>query len=167
MAVTEPVPEKPLPPGPLLRLIQDQRVAFLIVGGFNTLNGLFIFIVCHQILGDGFARYMTSLAISHVIAVLCAFVLHRRFVFKVQGHVLLDLARFELVNLAALGVNAVLLPLFVEVGGQQVVVAQIMAGALAVLGTYFGHRLFSFRRPGPAADNPAPGSPTPADGVAS
>ena len=67
---------------------------------------------------------MASLLISHVIGVLCAFVLHRRFVFRVRGHVWLDLARFWSVNLAALGVNAVLLPLFVELAGLPVILAQ-------------------------------------------
>ncbi len=74
--------------------------------------------------------------------------LHRRFVFRVRGHVWLDLARFEVVNLAALGLNAVLLPLLVEVAGLPVILAQVVAGGLAVIGTYFGHLLFSFRRPG-------------------
>jgi putative flippase GtrA len=149
MAVTEPAPDGELTPGPLLRLISDQRVAYLIVGTFNTANAFFIFIVAHLLLGNGFWRYMTSLLISHVIGVLCAFVLHRRFVFRVRGHVWLDLARFESVNLAALGVNAVLLPLFVEVVGLPVIVAQVIAGALVVFGTYFAHLMFSFRRPHP------------------
>jgi putative flippase GtrA len=155
MAVTEPAPDGTLPAGPLLRLISDQRVAFLIVGAFNTINGFVIFVIAHRLLGNGFRDYMGSLLISHVIAVLCAFGLHRRFVFKVRGHVWLDLARFELVNLAALGVNAVLLPLFVEVAGLPVIAAQVLAGGLAVLGTYFGHLLFSFRRPLPRPINNA------------
>jgi putative flippase GtrA len=147
MAVTEPAPDGTLPPGPLFRLISDQRVAFVIVGVFNTVNAFVIFVIAHHILGSGFRGYMLSLLISHVIAVMCAFTLHRRFVFRVRGHVWLDLARFELVNLAALGVNAVLLPLFVEVGGLPVIPSQVLAGGLAVIGTYFGHLLFSFRRP--------------------
>ena len=90
---------------------------------------------------------MTSLLISHVLGVLCAFVLHRRFVFRVRGHVWLDLARFEVVNLAALGLNAVLLPLLVEVAGLPVILAQVVAGGARGVGTYFAHLLFSFRRP--------------------
>jgi putative flippase GtrA len=147
MAVTEPAPDGTLPPGPLFRLISDQRVAYLIVGTFNTGNAFLIFIVAHLILGNSFAGYMTSLLISHVLGVLCAFVLHRRFVFRVRGHVWLDLARFWSVNLVALGVNAVLLPLFVEVAGLPVIAAQVLAGALVVFGTYFAHLMFSFRRP--------------------
>jgi putative flippase GtrA len=163
MAVTEPAPDEALPPGPLLRLVSDQRVAYLIVGTFNTANAFFIFVVSHLILGDGFWRYMASLVISHVIGVLCAFVLHRRFVFRVRGHVWLDLARFELVNLAALGFNAVLLPLFVEVVGLPVIVAQVVAGGLAVIGTYFAHLLFSFRRP--ENSQPTAGQPTTSEAV--
>ncbi len=146
MSVTEPVPDEALTPGPLLRLISDQRVAYLIVGAFNTVNGFVIFVAAQHVLGTSFPGYMTSLLISHVIGVLCAFVLHRRFVFRVRGHVWLDLARFEVVNLAALGTNAVLLPLFVEVAGLPVILAQFAAGGLTVIGTYFGHRMFSFRR---------------------
>ena len=147
MAVTEPAPDESLAPGPLLRLVADRRVAYLIVGVFNTANAFLLFIVAQWILGDSFAGYMSSLLISHVLGVLCAFVLHRRFVFRVRGHVWLDLARFEVVNLAALGLNAVLLPLLVEVAGLPVILAQVVAGGLAVIGTYFGHLLFSFRRP--------------------
>jgi putative flippase GtrA len=147
MTVREPSPDDGWAPGPLLRLISDRRVAYLIVGGFNTVNGFVLFVIAHAVLGSSFAGYMAALLVSHVLAVLCAFVLHRRFVFKVRGHVLLDLARFEVVNLAALGMNAVLLPFFVEVIGLPVVVAQIVAGGLSVAGTYLGHLSFSFRRP--------------------
>lgn len=155
MAVTEPTSDpavQELPPGPLLRLVNDRRVAFVLVGGFNTVNGFVLFVLAHAVLGGGFPRYMAALLFSHVVAVLCAFVLHRRFVFKVRGHVWLDLARFEMVNLAALGVNAVLLPFFVEVAGLPVVLAQLVAGGLSVFGTYFGHLLFSFRRTHPVVE---------------
>lgn len=147
MAVTDPLPQQTVPPGPLLRLVRDQRTAFAMVGVFNTLNGLAIFVLAQAVLGTSFAGYMTSLGISHVVAVCCAFVLHRRFVFRVTGHVWLDLARFELVNLGALGTNVVLLPFFVEVAGLGVIAAQCAAGALSVVLTYFAHRYFSFRRP--------------------
>jgi putative flippase GtrA len=146
VAVTEPTPRETLPPGPLLRLVRDQRVAFLVVGGFNTANGFAMFVLFHLLLGDGFAHYMTTLVASHVVAVTVAFFLHRRFVFRVRGHLLLDAVRFEAVNLGALALNAVLLPLFVEVAGLDVLVAQLVAGVAVVLTTWFGHSLFSFRR---------------------
>lgn len=147
MAVSEPSPPASADSeaGPLLRLVRDQRVAFLIVGGINTLVGYGWFVLFHELLGS-IVGYMGTLGCAHVTAVLCAFVLHRRFVFKVHGHLLLDLGRFELVNLVALAVNAVLLPFFVEVVGLGVLVSQGLATCLTVMATYFGHRFFSFRR---------------------
>lgn len=147
MAVIEPTPREQVPPGPILGLVRDQRVAFMIVGAFNTVNGFALFVLFHMLLGDGFVRYMATLLAAHVVAVMCAFVLHRRFVFRVRGHLLLDALRFEAVNLGALGLNAALLPLFVEVVNLDVIVAQLLAGVVVVLTSYVGHSLFSFRRP--------------------
>lgn len=155
MAVTESstTPGAPLP-GLLLRLVRDQRVAFLIVGGINTAIGFGWFVLFHRIAGPS-VGYMGTLLMSHICAVLCAFVLHRRFVFKVRGHVLLDLARFELVNLGALGVNAILLPFFVEIVGLHVLVAQALATCVSIVSTFFGHMFFSFRRKSAVPSEPA------------
>lgn len=146
MVVTEPTPSAPPPPpGPLLRLIRDQRVAFILVGGVNTLIGLGWFVLFHRVAGPT-VGYMGTLVLAHVASVLCAFVLHRYLVFRVRGQLLLDLARFEVVNLAALAANAVLLPFFVEIVGLSVIVAQIVSTFVSVITTYVGHRTFSFRR---------------------
>jgi putative flippase GtrA len=78
--------------------------------------------------------------------VLCAFVLYRRFVFRVTGHVLRDLARYELVNLSILGFNFAALPLLVEVFGWPVLLSQLVVAGVTVLYSWFAHRGFSFRR---------------------
>lgn len=131
--------------GPLFRLIKDQRVAFLIVGASNTVIGTGWFVLFQLTIGQRFG-YMTSLACAHVAAVLCAFVLYRKFVFRVRGHVWLDLARFEVVNLASLGVNAVALPLFVEVVHLAPIAAQLLITCVTMFISFFGHRGFSFHR---------------------
>ena len=132
-------------PGPLLRMIRDQRVAFLIVGAMNTAIGAVWFVVFLWLLRDA-VGYLGSLACAHVAAVLCAFVLYRRFVFQVTGHVLRDLARFELVNLSVLGFNFAVLPLLVEVFGWPVLLSQLVILTMAVVYSWFAHRGFSFRR---------------------
>jgi putative flippase GtrA len=147
VTVGEPAPREPLPPGPILRIIGDQRVAFLIVGGFNTLDGFALFLLFHHLLGDGFVRYMTTLVLAQVVAMTVAFFLHRRFVFRVRGNLLVDALRFVLVNLGMFGLNAVLLPFLVEVVGLDVVPAQVLATVAVVVVSYLGHSLFSFRRP--------------------
>jgi putative flippase GtrA len=131
--------------GPLFRLVRDQRVAFLLVGAANTVIGTAWFVV-FQLLLQRWIGYMGVLLCAHVAAVLCAFVLYRTFVFVVHGHVLRDLARFEMVNLTALAINALLLPLLVELAHWPVLVAQLSIVSVTVIVSFFGHRGFSFRR---------------------
>lgn len=131
--------------GPLFRLVRDQRIAFLLVGGTNTAIGTAWFIF-FQWLIEASAGYMAVLLCAHVASVLCAFVLYRTFVFRVHGHVFRDLARFEVVNLTSLGVNALLLPLLVELLHWPVLFSQLVITGLTMLVSFFGHRGFSFRR---------------------
>lgn len=135
--------------GPLLRLALDQRVAFLVIGILNTAIGAGWFTLFHLILG-GIVHYLVVLVMAHVASVLCAFVLYRRIVFRVRGHVWSDLGRFELVYLGALAVNFSLLPLFVEVGGLEVLPAQFLIVGVTAVVSFFGHKHFSFRRSAPA-----------------
>jgi putative flippase GtrA len=132
--------------GPLFRLVRDQRVALLIVGGMNTAIGTVWFVLFLSLFPHGATGYLGALACAHIAAVLCAFVLYRRFVFRVIGHVLRDLARFELVNLSTLGFNFAALPLLVEVFGWPVLLSQLGVTGVTVLCSWFAHRGFSFRR---------------------
>jgi putative flippase GtrA len=131
--------------GPLLTLVKNDKVAFLLVGAMNTLIGLLWFVAFESTIGR-IAGYMVSLLLAHVAAVLCAFVLYRWLVFRVRGHVLRDLLRFELVYLSALAVNAVMLPLLVELGGLEPIPAQLLVVFVTAVMSYVGHKHFSFRR---------------------
>ena len=146
------LPPEASPPGPLIRLVRDQRVAFLIVGGINTVIGFSIFVACSETVGHivdqrygKVAGTLVTVGISHVLSVLFAFVMHRRFVFRVRGHVLRDLARFESVYLTALAINAVALPVLVELGVNRILAGAIIMACTTLL-SWFGHRHFSFRR---------------------
>ena len=138
-------------PGPLLRLIRDQRIVFLLVGGINTIVGFGWFALFEFTVGVHYG-YLVSLACAHAASVLCAFVLYRRFVFRVRGHVLRDLGRFEMVYLVAIGINFLALPLLVEIGHLVPLAAQALIVLVTTMVSYFGHRYFSFRR---AADTPS------------
>jgi putative flippase GtrA len=145
------LPPEPAP-GPLIRLVHDQRVAFLIVGGINTVVAFGIFIICSETVGHlvdhrfgKIAGSLAALGITHVLSVLFAFVMHRRFVFRVHGHVLRDLARFWSVYLTTGAINLVILPVLVELGMDRIPAQGIILGSTTLL-SYFGHRHFSFRR---------------------
>lgn len=84
--------------------------------------------------------------IATVIAVVVAFIGYRTFVFKVRGNVLRDFARFSIVYVGALAVNAVALPLLVEVVGLPILLAQAFVVAGSVVASFAAHRSFSFRR---------------------
>ncbi len=132
------------PPGPLLRLIGDQRVAFAVVGGFNTLVSFVAFALFSHLthLWGG------DLAVlgAQLVTIPVAFVLHRRFVFRVSGHVLRDLGRFVLVNLIPITVNLAVLPVLTTVLRWPVLLSQVGFTLVWVISSYFLHRGFSFRR---------------------
>lgn len=140
-------------PGFLLRLVRDQRAAFLIVGTINTIVGFGLFALFDVTVGAAVdasagtvAGSLVTLVCSHVLGVLFAFTLHRRFVFRVTGHVWRDLARFESVYLVSLGINALTLPVLVTLGVPRLLAQAAILGVTTVL-SYVGHRYFSFRRP--------------------
>ena len=60
------------PDGPLLRLIKDRRVAFLVVGVINTVVGFAWFAIFDLTVGRIWG-YMVTLLFAHVASVLCAF----------------------------------------------------------------------------------------------
>lgn len=147
------------PPGPLLKIVKDQRVAFLLVGGANTAfsTGLFIVLALAFPQSPSFVL----LTASWLVSLISVFFVYRKLVFRVKGHVWLDLGRFALVNLTSLLVNIVLLSLFADILQFPRIPTQIAITVLSVCISYFGHRYFSFRRKEPsphAASTPTHGT---------
>jgi putative flippase GtrA len=138
------------PPGWFLRVVRDQRVAFLIVGAINTVVGYLCFAGFLAILGQ--QHYLAALACAYVVAVLFAFVLYRYVVFRVRGHLLADLWRFVTVYLSALAVNFVLLPVLVEIAHLRVLVAQALIVFVTSVMSWVGHKNYSFRRTSSSGD---------------
>ena len=165
----EPDPSEAPRPGVLLRLIRDQRIAFLVVGAFNTGVGyllfvLFDFLVGRQVtpaLGASAASVVTLLC-AHVVAPMIAFVLHRNLVFRVRGHALRDFVRFQAVYVVTFSINIVLLPVLVLLG-IPTLLAQLLITVVTVVISWFGHKYFSFRRPKQVAE--LPGEPGAVDDI--
>jgi putative flippase GtrA len=132
------------PPGWLLTVVRDQRVAFLMVGAVNTLVGYLCFAGFLLLLGQ--RHYLAALVCAYVIAVLIAFVLYRFVVFRVRGHVFSDLWRFATVYLSSLAINLVLLPVLVELAGAPILLAQALIVLVTAVISWVGHKHYSFRR---------------------
>ncbi|KAF0260032.1 GtrA-like protein [Clavibacter michiganensis subsp. michiganensis] len=134
-------------------LLRDERVAFLLVGGFNTAFAFLLFAglaatagLSLDAAGLPLLGSLVPLAGSYAVAVLVAFALYRRLVFRVRGHVLRDLARFVSVYAVSITLNAVSLPVLVALGVPRLI-AQALIVVVITLISYVGHRWFSFRRP--------------------
>ncbi|WP_280235223.1 GtrA family protein [Nocardia cyriacigeorgica] len=137
--------EPDIDPGPLLRIVRRQELAFAVVGGFNTLLGIVLTLAWLAVLGDGVPPSVAVVA-AYGISVVVAFVLHRTLVFRVRGHLLRDFVAFVAVNSGGLLMNVVLLELAVTVlGFPEAPAAIVVMGFVAVV-SFFGHRHISFRR---------------------
>lgn len=138
------------------RLLRDERARFLLIGGVNTVVGYGLFALI-QLLFGAHISYFASLLIAHLLASLLAFVLYRRFVFRVQGNVVVDFLRFQVVYLVPLTANLLALPALVELLHINVYLAQAVIVVASTVVSFVGHKFFSFRRR--AADAPQEGQP--------
>jgi len=130
------------------RVLADQRVRFVIVGGINTVLSFALFTLFQLTVGRYLGRfgYLASLVFSYAIAMCVAFVLHRKYVFKVKGNTLVDFGRFVVTNAVGMGLNAIILPLMVEGSGLDPIISQAITQFLVAIASYLLHKHFSFRR---------------------
>ena len=123
-----------------------EGAAFVVVGAINTVVGYGVFLgaltwwVSHLPRG-----YLIALTVSYAIAIPMAYVLHSRFVFRVPELTWLGFGRFVMVNVAAVGLNFVGLPVAVELLGFAPAPAQLGVLAVVIAFSYLGHKFFSFR----------------------
>lgn len=130
-----------------------QGLLYLVVGGWNTAFGFATFAALQLTLGDQLG-YLVVLVVAWVVNVVEAFFAYRLVVFKVQGHLLRDFARFTSVYVGAFCFNLVALPLAVDGLGAPVLAAQAVVVVLTVVSSYVLHRRFSFARDEPAGARP-------------
>lgn len=132
------------PPGPLQRLIKDQRVLFLLVGGANTAFSTALF--AGLVLLGPKVPSVVSLGIAWVVSLVLVFFIYRRLVFRVSGNGWRDFLRFTSVNVGSLLLNMGALALLADVLGLPAIPTQIVITVLVVIFNYVGHKHFSFRR---------------------
>ena len=134
-------------------LLGSEKARFLVVGGINTVVAYGLFVLFQLTVGDRIG-YFGSLYLSYALAILLAFVLHRRFTFQVRGQrmIVVDFLRFISVYAVTIVINTVALPLLVEVVGLHPVVAQALCVIVAMAISFVGHKWFSFRRSATTVD---------------
>ncbi|WP_239453255.1 MULTISPECIES: GtrA family protein [Microbacterium] len=117
------------------------------MGGTNTVVGFLLFAAFESwIFRDVPYGYLISLVLSYAIAIVLAFFLYRRFVFRVSGNVVTDFVRFVSVYALSIGINFLALPALVEIGGVPPIIAQAVVLVCTTVVSFVGHKFFSFRR---------------------
>lgn len=129
-------------PSPLDRLVGLQQVRYLLVAGTTSLVYL-------GLVAGGLAlgwHYMLAILVAQVITIAGAFPAYRTLVFASRGSWRTDLLRFLSVWSSGMVAGFVATPLLVEVFGMPPLLAQVVAIVVVAVGSYLGHRFFSFRQ---------------------
>lgn len=128
-------------PGLHRRLLALQPVRYLVVAGTTSLVYL-------GLVASGLAaglHYMLAITLAHAITITGAFPAYRRLVFVSRGRWVSDLWRFLSVWSTGMVAGFLGTPFLVEVVGMSPLPAQVLAIAVIAVGSYLGHRFFSFR----------------------
>lgn len=136
------------PKGWLFKVIKNEKLAFLFVGGVNTVVGTVWYAVFYWMMrgvGGRLGHYL-ALVPTYIASILCAFFLYRTLVFRVRGHVLRDLLRFSSVYLTTFLVNIPLMAVMTELLHLSPIVAQVVNVIITTITSFVFHKRFSFRR---------------------
>lgn len=129
----------------LASLWRHDKIRFLIVGAFNTAFGYCVFAFLYLLLGNRI-HYLVVAVVAHAVSVLVSFTSQRQLVFRSRAPWLPEFIRFNLSLLSVfLGGLAALYGL-VDGLGTPPLVGQAIVTVGSVVGSYFAHRHFSFRK---------------------
>ncbi len=140
---------------PFKKLMGLQTFRYAACGGTNTLLGLIIYYVSFKFILKAenlelgffaFKPHVAALFFSFLFSFPFGFFLSKYVVFsdsKMKGKV--QLFRYLLLYLFSLGLNYLLLKLFVESMGIYAIFAQVMTTAIIVIFSYVTQRYFTFR----------------------
>lgn len=121
----------------------QEKVRYLLVGGWNTAFGYLVFVVLYRLLGAA-VNYIALLTFSYIISITNAYLCYKFLVFRTKGNYFKEYFRFYLVYGAAYLLNLALLPVFVELLRMNPVISQGVIVVLTVVISYIAHKNFSF-----------------------
>jgi len=120
-----------------------QFVTFGLIGVLNSLIQYVVFVVLLRALG---VPMLAASAVGYGCGLVNSYALNRRWTFRVaRGRNRTEFARFCLVNLAALGINLLVLDLLVTARSLRPEVAQVAAIAASLVVNFAGNKWWTFR----------------------
>jgi putative flippase GtrA len=121
----------------------EEKINYLLVGGWNTVFGYLGFVALYYLFADR-VHYLIIFVVSNILSITNAYIGYKTFVFKTRGNYLREYLRFYLVYSGAIALNFILLPVCVELLRLSPPVAQGGLIFINVFFSYFGHKHFSF-----------------------
>jgi putative flippase GtrA len=128
-------------------LVLVQFVKFGIVGVSNTLITLAVYTVLLKVFG---VWYLAASAIGFIVGAVNGFLLNRRWTFSEHVGDALTPVRWGVVQTCGLGINELLLYVFVHDASLDKLLAQVCATAFVTVTTFFANRAWTFRVHAPA-----------------
>lgn len=126
-------------------LLKDKRIRYLLAGGWNTFFGYGLMVVLYDLLSNQVHLVLIAF-ISSFIAISMSFATYKIFVFQTKGLWLIEWQRSFVVYGVATLFSIFLLWLFVDIYFFDIYVSQAMSSLLVILASYFGHKIFTFKK---------------------
>lgn len=120
----------------------NQKIRFLLVGGFNTVLAYSVFVGLYQLAG---LNYNLALITQYFITVNVSFFTMRYYVFQSNGVLKTEYFKAWMVYIGMYFFNAFALNFFVLVLSLGPVIGQAMYLVISTIVTYILHKYFSFR----------------------
>jgi putative flippase GtrA len=137
--------KRPAPIRLAIRLLNDRRVKYLIVGGIASAVYYAIF-TAGWLLSDQHVPYLAMVVVANFWCAVLTYPLYRRGVFESTGPYLRGFLRFYVLCLGSLVFSFAGMPLLVEIVGVPVLVAQAILIVVWPLLNYQLSRRWAFRR---------------------
>lgn len=122
----------------------EEIINYLIFGVLTTLVNFIVYFVCRKVFH---IVYMISKAIAWIIAVLFAYITNRKFVFEDKSDNLInEIYQFYKYRVFSLGIELLLMYVFVEIFGIDDVIASLPVTFIVVVINYVFSKLFVFKK---------------------
>ena len=125
------------------KLIDNQKIKYLLVGFYNTLFGYLTFVLIFYNFSD-VASHSLLLGITHFIAVTHNFFTYKRWVFNVKENLLKNYFKFHQVCLLLYIINLILFLCFTKMMNMNIYFAQGLILVIIIILGYFMNKSYSF-----------------------
>ena len=127
----------------LNKLIDNQKIKYLLVGSYNTLFGYLTFVIIFYNFSD-VASHSLLLGITHFIAVTHNFFTYKRWVFNVKENLLKNYFKFHQICLLLYIINLILFLCFTKLMNVNLYFAQGLILIIIIILGYFMNKNYSF-----------------------